>query len=465
MRIAIVNHPGAVLPPRVDDANAIAIWAYEIAKRLARSDEVTVYGSRGSFPAEEWREGVKYRRISGQEHLEKKIEDISQMRGAWRATKNLPGRLHDFRSGLFCCGYSFEIAKDLRSHNCDVVHIMEHSQFARVIRALNPGTRVVVHLHNEWPVRLDPRIAERRLKRADRIIGCSEFVTDRIRNLFPRLRDRCVTVFEGVDPELFAPRKLQGARPENVKRILSVGRISPEKGLHVLLDAFARVVKQCPEARLEIIGPAVGYEMPLGVLKLICTQSEAIRLHGFYDGSPYLSRLQERVRSLAVEDRVIFTGPPSRLELAERYRGAHVFAFPSVCNEGFGMVAAEAMSSGLPVVATRIGGIPEVVEDGKAGVLVEPNEPEALADALLQLLGNDKLRDAMGSAARRRAVELFAWDKTAQELRRVYGSLEFERNRRRRHIFDVLASRSHSPAGEIACRVKADEARHRPPAA
>jgi glycosyltransferase involved in cell wall biosynthesis len=454
MRIAIVvNDPRAVLPPRADDAIAIPIWAYEVAKRVARSDEVIVYTSGGRLPEEEWYEGVKYRRLSGEDWLEKKIEQIQQMRGGWRATKSLPGRLHDFRSGLFYFGYSFGVAKDVRRQNCDVVHIMEQSQFTQVVKALNPGIRVVVHLHNEWPMRLDPRVAERRLKRADRIISCSGFVTNSIRKLFPRLANRCATVFEGVDPKLFAPREHQSAGPERVKRILSVGRISPEKGLHVLLDAFAYVAERCPEARLEIVGPAVGYEMPLDVLKLICTPGEGNRLQRFYDGRPYRSHLDEQIRSLGLEDRVGFTAPPPRPELAERYRSAHVFAFPSVNNEGFGMVAAEAMSSGVPVVAARIGGIPEVVAHGKTGILVEPNDPEAFAEGLIRLLKDDNLRHSMGRAARQRAAELFSWDKTAHDILEVYRTLESQHNRIWSNMFHSLSRRprvsdpcSHTPS-------------------
>jgi glycosyltransferase involved in cell wall biosynthesis len=441
MRISIVNHPGAVFPPRADDAYSITIWAYEVAKRLARSDEVEVivYASRGRLPEEEWCDGVKYRRISGEDWLEKKIEKISRVRGGWRATRSLHGRLHDIRSGLFSVGYSFGVAKDLRRQVCDVVHIMEFSQFARVLNALNPGIGVVVHLHNEWPMRLNPGVAERRLRRADRIISCSDFVTNKIREVFPSLADRCATVYNGVDVEFFAPRGRQSSGTEKVKRILSVGRVSPEKGLHVLLDAFAHVAKQCPEARLEIVGPTVRYQMPREVINLTSDRREATRLQRFYDGRPYRSHLDEQIRLLHLEDRVVFTGAVTRPELAERYRSAHVFAFPSVWNEGFGMVAADAMSSGVPVVAARVGGVPEVVEDGKTGILVEPNDPRVFAAALLRLLDDENLRQSMGCAARRRAVELFSWERTAQDMLTVYRGLEYQHNHRGRNFFRSLS--------------------------
>jgi len=87
-----------------------------------------------------------------------------------------------------------------------------------------------------------------------------------------------------------------------------------------------------------------------------------------------------------------------------------VFVFPPIWNEAFGCTPVEAMAAGTPVVATRSGGIVETIRDHETGFLVERNDSHALAEAVLKLLENDPLRESMGRAARRRAVEHFHWD-------------------------------------------------------
>lgn len=93
------------------------------------------------------------------------------------------------------------------------------------------------------------------------------------------------------------------------------------------------------------------------------------------------------------------------------------------------MMVLEAMPRGVPVVATGVGGVAEAVEDGKSGLLVHPNDPTALADTILRLLDNENLRRSMGQAARQRAIQLFSWDKAAQDQMEVFKGLESQSNR------------------------------------
>jgi glycosyltransferase involved in cell wall biosynthesis len=94
-----------------------------------------------------------------------------------------------------------------------------------------------------------------------------------------------------------------------------------------------------------------------------------------------------------------------------------------VWNEAFGIPIIEAMATGVPVVATRGGGIPEVVVDGETGLLVERGDASALAEAILRILSNENLRTSMGRAARKRAVELFSWEKISRDLLVQYENL------------------------------------------
>ena len=102
------------------------------------------------------------------------------------------------------------------------------------------------------------------------------------------------------------------------------------------------------------------------------------------------------------------------------YQGADLLAFPSVWHEPFGIPIVEAMACGLPVVATRGGGVPEIIEDGETGILVERGDAAALAQGIIRLLGDDALRARMGRAGRRRAVERFSWETVAENLLACY---------------------------------------------
>jgi glycosyltransferase involved in cell wall biosynthesis len=110
-------------------------------------------------------------------------------------------------------------------------------------------------------------------------------------------------------------------------------------------------------------------------------------------------------------------------ELARHYHAASIFVFPSVCEESFGNPLVEAMASRTPVVATRGGAFPEIVEDGRTGLLVERSDAQALAAAILQLLSNPDRRDAMAQAAFERASTRFSWDRIIADLLEEYERL------------------------------------------
>jgi D-inositol-3-phosphate glycosyltransferase len=112
-----------------------------------------------------------------------------------------------------------------------------------------------------------------------------------------------------------------------------------------------------------------------------------------------------------------------RQELIDRYYSSDIFAFAPIWNEGFGLPPLEAMAAGLPVVASRSGAVTETVIEGQTGLLVEKNSVEELAYALLVLLKDDGLREAMGRAGRRRAFEHFTWFKVAKQMHARYDEM------------------------------------------
>jgi glycosyltransferase involved in cell wall biosynthesis len=189
--------------------------------------------------------------------------------------------------------------------------------------------------------------------------------------------------------------------PPAEPRLAIVGRLIPIKGHDVLLAALARVREALPEATLEIAG----------------------------DG-PLDAELRATVARLGLTDAVSFLGRVS--PAAPVFERAAVVVVPSR-GEGFGMVALEAMERGRPVVASDVGGLPEIVEDGVTGVVVPPDDPEALAAAVVELVRDPARAAALGAAGRERALAAFSQDRCTDRVEELYrAALETGSRRRSR---------------------------------
>ena len=409
MKIAFVSQPWDNMVPPVQ-AGSIAIWTYEVARRLAPSYDVVVF-ARGSRhgPRRRTDQRVQYRYIwTGPDVRALKLHTKLQ-----RFTKlGLPA----FASPFYYLPYIIRAAWELRKQNCDVIHVHNFSQFVPVIRAFNPRATILLHMHCEWLTQLNRSSIRRRLRSANGVLGCSDYITNKIRACFPEHAGKCGTVFNGVDLQRFLERGSPGVpRRRGTQRLLFVGRISPEKGLHVLLEAFAQVQEEHPGAVLDVIGPA-GMLSPEMLRTL--TDDPRVACLKTFAGCDYLAELQKCITSETIE-RVRFLGQVPHEKLVYHFRDADVFISPSL-SDSFPLTVTEAMASGLPVVATRVGGIPEAVVDNETGVLIEPNDVNGLAREINRLLDDSARMETMGKAARRRVVERFSWEKIAESLLERY---------------------------------------------
>jgi glycosyltransferase involved in cell wall biosynthesis len=410
MKIGFISQPWDNAGPP-DPGGSIGLLIWEVARRLARNHRVMICGPRlKGHPATEQWDGVSYARFSLA--IDRRI--LEPVRQVW----GLSGQRPDFASNFYYAAYAIRAARALHAFGCDVVHVHNFSQFIPLVRRFHPEAKVVLHMHCDWLVQLNRRLIHQRLRSADAIIGCCEYITGNVRRSFPEYADRCTTVHNGADIGEFLPR---AGRTESSAgaRVLYVGRVSPEKGLHVLLDAFERVVAVRPEARLEIIGGE--YLPPIGFIVGISANPEIRALSRFY-GNSYLQYLRDRVRA-ELQGRVSFAGSLAHHEVAERLRKADIFVQPSVWSEPFPLSVVEAMATGLPVVASRAGGLPEAVTDNETGLLVESGDPAGLAQALLKLIDDPALARNMGNSGCSRARQMFSWDTVAGTLSRRYEAL------------------------------------------
>jgi glycosyltransferase involved in cell wall biosynthesis len=389
----------------------------EIARQLARSHDVIAYCARGEGQQKVERyDRVEYRRVSISLdrwflRFHRKFTRLIDFIG-WEGAQPI------FTSALWYRQFIGEIAADLSLQDCDVVHIINFLQFVPVIRARLPKTRIVLHMHCQWLEQLDTEIVEPRINVADLVLGCSNFIAAGARRRFPSLTQRCGHVYNGADLVLFA--RHSGVQP-NSKQLLFVGRLAPEKGVHVLLEAFHIVLAQHPDAHLELIGPEK--VIPLEALFPACTDPLVLELEPYFRPGAYAKLLRAKVSEFPSGTVSLFNDGIKFTELVPHYHSAAIFVLPSVCEESFGMPLVEAMMSGTPVVATRGGAFPEIVEDMQTGLLVERSDAQGLADAILQLLSNPNRRQAMAQAAFERASTMFSWERVAEDLVKEYERL------------------------------------------
>ena len=195
----------------------------------------------------------------------------------------------------------------------------------------------------------------------------------------------------GVDDKRFSPTK----EKDKIKAkfeikgnvVLYVSRMSYRKGPHVLLNAFSKI----EDATLVMVGS--GEMLPF---------------------------LKAQAKFLGIEDRVVFMGYVPDDLLPEIFKMADIFVLPSISSEAFGIVVLEAMASGVPVIATNVGGIPEVLKENEAGLLIPPGNELELRKAIQKLLNNEELRKWYGINGRKAVEEKYSWDKVVVEIEKVY---------------------------------------------
>jgi glycosyltransferase involved in cell wall biosynthesis len=207
----------------------------------------------------------------------------------------------------------------------------------------------------------------------------------------PRHWDRLEIVHCGVDAERFAPVD-RSARDPGALEVLCLGRLVPDKGQVILLDAVAALRRDGSDARLTLAG----------------------------DG-PDRGALEAHAKALGVADAVRFVGAVGQDRIRELYAAADVFCLPSFA-EGVPVVLMEAMACGLPVVTTRITGVPELVDDGRSGMLVRPGRSDELAGALQRMLDDPEMRRRLGETGRRKVEAEYDIAGSVDDLYRLFAN-------------------------------------------
>jgi glycosyltransferase involved in cell wall biosynthesis len=419
-RMAIVCQPWDAVAAQT--SSSIVHIAYQLGCRLARNRQVTLYGRCG--PGHERRAtddgSVEFRRFTvlrkPQSIMVALLSVVSSQTG-----KCIPYVL-SYAYHLF---YALRVALSVRRGRYEAVLVVNFLQFASLIRFFNRSATICLYMHCEWLTRYAGAATARRLRRVDLVVGCSDYITEAVKARFPAIAARCHTVHNGVDTVRFCPSRKPLAQRERPQRLLFVGRLSPEKGAHVLIEAFHMLAESHPVLRLDLVGdpdvPPYIYLAPdhrdpaaAGIRRFYGNRAfDRLRRQLILRRRAYLAEL---TAAAAGDARIVFHSQVAQTETLDFYRRATVFVFPSMWHEAFGMPIIEASACGLPVVATYSGGISEVVEHRRTGILVEPDQARDLAQAIGEVLDNPALARALGEAGRRRAVEQFSWDAVSRRF-------------------------------------------------
>ena len=220
---------------------------------------------------------------------------------------------------------------------------------------------------------------------------------------------KMVVIHDGVDTSIFSPdrdtRSLKEEFAISHETVVGmVAKLVPQKGVGVFIEAAAQVATRICEVKYLIVGDVI-----------------------FEEEKKYKRAFQKRVRELALEDKVIFTG--FRREMPQFYSLFDIFVHPPIYPDALPGVVYEAMACGRPVIASRIGGIPEIVSHGETGVLVEPGNPTALAAAIISLLEGEGKRTQLGQKAREAAKVRFSMERYVGEIEGLYRELLEEEQR------------------------------------
>lgn len=286
----------------------------------------------------------------------------------------------------------------------DIVHSNDSIVLVGGMAGCLAGANCVTHMRDDlkepkWVIRLRNLVIN---WFSDRVLAVSEAVLDNF-VAFGGDRSKSRVLYNGVDINVFRPQPTDNGRrkelsiPEGAKVVTHIGRIDPNKGQHIVAYAAADVIKSIPYAHFLLVGDVNATKF-----------------------NSYRKQLMRILKEKGLLERVVLAGRQDNIH--EIINLSDVIVLPSAY-EAHPAAICEASSCGKPVVASRVGGLSEMVKDGETGYLIPPQDVEALADSLIRILSDEVSATNMGMAGRRYMLERFDIDKSTYELAWIYEDL------------------------------------------
>lgn len=297
---------------------------------------------------------------------------------------------------------------ELRRLRPDLIQVENRPELLPEVRMACPRAKVLLSLHSGRFLQVFSRSRLRlHFRFADGLLVNSRYLKNTLVGMFPEYKEKVWIDYPGVDPNRFSPAKESVNRDRirvelgltDKKVILFVGRVVPQKGVHLLVSAFRRMLRDDPDLHLLLIG-SNRYGRPVE--------------------TAYVRKLKKEIRPISQS--VTWIPYTDHEKMPGYYQASDLLVTPSVERESFDLVNLEGMACGLPLISARTGGIPEVVVEGKTGILLSETELKRgdLADACTQLLNQPEKRRQMGERGRSRAVSFFTWDESAKGLQQIH---------------------------------------------
>lgn len=227
------------------------------------------------------------------------------------------------------------------------------------------------------------------LKNSDFLVSSSEELIQEIDDYLIKVdRTKLIILHEAVDIEKFKPEK-----KTELNKLLTVARIDPVKGIETIIKSIPYLIKEIPELKLKLVGS--------------------------HPNKKYLNNLKNLVLKLNCQEFVDFIGPIPHNDLPSVYNSSKIFILTSK-TEASSISTLEAMSCGLPVIVTNVGGMPSLITDGENGFIIEPNEPKYLAEKIMEILRDPSLSTKLGTNARKKIEAEYNWDRFIDGLIKIF---------------------------------------------
>ncbi len=385
MKVLVV---GSVYPRYESDTEVP--WLRETVKRCKEAGcQIEVLAPSYKGLKSHFVDGVKIHRFR---YAPASAEDLTGEEGA-------PSKIHQFRYKVLTFFYIVSGTLHLLylhgTRRYDILHVhwpFPHGIFSSVAKKIFGG-KVILNFHGACLLlakkyKFVNTFLNRFIKSADEIITNSSFTASRVKAVYPR---DAVVIPYGTT---FTP--VENCADPDSPLVLSVGRLIERKGFSYLVEAAGRVVKEVPKARFALVG-----------------------------GGPLLEPLRRQVKECGLENCVVVTGKVSQEELIDYYRQASLFVLPAIEDtkgdtEGLGVVLIEALSCRIPVAASNVGGIPDVIIDGKTGLLFPQKDSDAIAEAISRILRNEELRQTLIRQGHDHLCSAFSWESVVERITNTY---------------------------------------------
>lgn len=294
----------------------------------------------------------------------------------------------------------------LKKEKVDILHVhLFDPSIVGLLAGVKAGTKYRVmtrhysdyhtRINKKWHVKLDQMCN----RLSHKIIGVSEHTSDHVVEVEGTPREKVVTIYNGIDfdrvkpsEDNFRARVRKEFNAEDKFLILTIGRLHPEKGYPYLFEAVTKLKKITDKPFIWLIAGK----------------------------GPFDEEFHRRVSELGCDDVVKFIG--FRNDIPDLMSTADVFVLPSVA-EAFGVVFAEAIYLGTPIVATKIGGIPEIVTDGVDGILIPPANSDAIAEAVADLINQPEKLKSLANSGKQKVIERFEFEDMTRKYEAVYEDL------------------------------------------